>query len=86
MFYRYLDLDSEALQSLEAALEMLKIGKHDKAHRLFEHALALSPQHPDILNNYGEFIENTHNDIINADQMYFKVVTLNYFFIYIMLH
>lgn len=63
----------EALGALHVALEMRKIGKLEKALKLFEHAMALSPKHPDVLNHYGEFLEETHNDIIQADQMYFRV-------------
>ncbi|XP_075217558.1 FIC domain protein adenylyltransferase [Lycorma delicatula] len=65
----------EALSALHVALEMKKSGKLEKALRLFEHAVALSPKHPDILNHYGEFLEETHKDIIQADQLYFKALT-----------
>ncbi|CAH1393626.1 unnamed protein product [Nezara viridula] len=69
------EYELEALQSLDAALEMLKLGKIERAQKLFEHALALSPKHPDVLNNYGEFMEYTQKDIIHADHLYFKAVT-----------
>jgi len=65
--------DLEAQGSLNAALEMKKQGKMDKALRLFEHAYVLSPLHPDVLNHYGEFMEDTQKDIITADQFYFQV-------------
>jgi Tfp pilus assembly protein PilF len=67
--------ESEALSSLYAALEMKKAGKHDKALKLFKHAAALAPKHPDILNHYGEFLEETQNDIVMADQLYFQALT-----------
>jgi tetratricopeptide (TPR) repeat protein len=67
--------ESEALGSLYAALEMEKAGKHDKALKLFQHAAALAPRHPDILNHYGEFLEETQNDIMMADQLYFQALT-----------
>lgn len=67
--------ESEALSSLYAALEMKKAGKHDKALKLFKHAAALAPKHPDILTHYGEFLEETQNDIIMADQLYFQALT-----------
>jgi len=69
--------DTEALSSLHAALEMLQQGKQEKAHKLFEHALALAPKHPDILNHYGEFLETTKLDIIQADQLYFKALIVS---------
>ncbi|XP_068626568.1 protein adenylyltransferase Fic [Battus philenor] len=62
--------DAEAVVSLNAALEMKKVGKTDKALKLFQHAFALSPKHADILNHYGEFLEDTKKDIVKADQLY----------------
>lgn len=62
--------DAEAAVSLNAALEMKKMGKSDKALKLFQHAFALSPKHPDILNHYGEFLEDTKKDVVKADQLY----------------
>ncbi|XP_069684441.1 protein adenylyltransferase Fic isoform X2 [Periplaneta americana] len=54
---------------------MKKAGKHDKALKLFQHASALAPKHPDILNHYGEFLEETQNDVVMADQLYFQALT-----------
>jgi Tfp pilus assembly protein PilF len=54
---------------------MKKVGKHDKALKLFQHAAALAPRHPDILNHYGEFLEETRNDVVMADQLYFQALT-----------
>lgn len=62
--------DAEAVVSLNAALEMKKVGKAEKALKLFQHAFALSPKHADILNHYGEFLEETKKDIVKADQLY----------------
>ncbi|CAG9581956.1 unnamed protein product [Danaus chrysippus] len=62
--------DAEAVVSLNAALEMKKIGKADKALKLFQHAFALSPKHADILNHYGEFLEDTKKDVVKADELY----------------
>ncbi|CAG9136486.1 unnamed protein product [Plutella xylostella] len=62
--------DAEAVGSLHAALEMKKMGKSDKALKLFQHAFALSPKHADILNHYGEFLEDTKKDVVKADQLY----------------
>lgn len=62
--------DAEAVVSLNAALEMKKNGKTDKALKLFQHAFALSPKHADILNHYGEFLEDTKKDVVKADQLY----------------
>lgn len=62
--------DAEAVVSLNAALEMKKHGKADKALKLFQHAFALSPKHADVLNHYGEFLEDTKKDVVRADQLY----------------
>lgn len=67
--------DSEAVVSLNAALEMKKVGKSDKALKLFQHAFALSPKHADILNHYGEFLEDTKKDVVKADQLYTLALT-----------
>lgn len=67
--------ETEAEGSLHAALEMKRQGKFDKALKLFEHAYILAPLHPDVLNHYGEFLEDTQKDIIKADQLYFQAIT-----------
>ncbi|XP_014259522.1 adenosine monophosphate-protein transferase FICD homolog isoform X2 [Cimex lectularius] len=64
----------EAFSSIQAAKEMIASGKMDKAQRLFEHALALAPNSPDILNYYGEFLESTKADIVEADHHYLKAL------------
>lgn len=63
----------EALMSLMAANEMKSMGKVEKALKLIEHGIALAPKNPDLLNSYGELIETLQNDIVTADQMYYKV-------------
>lgn len=67
--------DAEAVVSLNAALDMKKNGKADKALKLFQHAFALSPKHADILNHYGEFLEDTKKDVVKADQLYTLALT-----------
>lgn len=67
--------DAEAVVSLNAALEMKKNGKADKALKLFQHAFALSPKHADVLNHYGEFLEDTKKDVVKADQLYTLALT-----------
>lgn len=69
----------EALSSLKAAIDLKKQGRLDRALKLFEHAAALAPKHPDVLTKYGEFLEKTKKDIVKADQLYFQVI-----FIYMM--
>lgn len=50
-------------------------GKLEKALKLFEHSMALAPQHPDVLNHYGEFLETTQDDVVEADHLYFQALT-----------
>lgn len=66
---------AEALTSLHLALEMKLSGKQQKAIKLFQHAVALAPCHPDILNHYGEFLEHTQNNIIKANEFYVRALT-----------
>lgn len=61
------------------ALELRLQGKMDKALRVFQHALALAPKHPEVLNKYGEYLEHSNSDVISADMMYFQVC-FNFFF------
>ena len=53
---------------------MNKVGKHVKAVKLFHHALALSPRHPDILTHYGEFLEATEQNLLEADYQYSRAL------------
>ncbi|KAG6804170.1 adenosine monophosphate-protein transferase Fic [Apis mellifera caucasica] len=66
---------AEALTSLHLALEMKLLGKQKKAIKLFQHAVALAPCHPDILNHYGEFLEYTQNDVIKANEYYVRALS-----------
>ena len=65
----------EAEINLRAALELKRAGKYEKALKVFQHSLALSPNHPTILTEYGIFIELRDNDIIQADSFYFRALT-----------
>lgn len=66
---------AEALTSLNLALEMKLSGKQKKAIKLFQHAVALAPCHPDVLNHYGEFLEYTQNNVIKANEFYVRALT-----------
>ena len=65
--------ENEALGSLKIAIEMKLNGKDEKALKLFQHAIALAPQHPEVLTHYGEFLEY-RSDVVSADQLYFKAL------------
>lgn len=66
---------AEALASLHLALEMKLSGKQEKAIKLFQHAVALAPCHPDVLNHYGEFLEETQKNVIRANEFYVRALT-----------
>lgn len=56
---------------------MKKGGKHPKAVKLFQHALALCPHHADILTHYGEFLEETEQSLIEANYHYSRALTFS---------
>lgn len=69
--------DNEALVSLSLAKEMLAQGKMDRAVKIFVHTLALYPHHPDVLNEYGEFLEHKESDVVLAEHLYSKALILS---------
>ena len=71
------DKTVEALTSVHLATDMVAKGKHQKAHKLYKHAFALDPTHPDVLNSYGEYLEKFQKDIVKAEHMYCRALTLS---------
>lgn len=67
--------DSEVYHTLQAAIAFKLSGKKHKARKLFEHAAAIAPENADVLNSYGEFLEQHQDDILTADEFYFKALT-----------
>ncbi|KAL1493144.1 hypothetical protein ABEB36_011261 [Hypothenemus hampei] len=65
--------DSEVYNTIQAALAFKMAGKNSKAMKLFEHASAMAPDNADVLNWYGEFLEQ-HYDVVTADELYFKAL------------
>jgi fido (protein-threonine AMPylation protein) len=68
---------AEALAALSLAREMLSHGKTDRALKIFLHALALYPSHPDVLNEYGEFLEHKRSDVISAEHLYCQALVVS---------
>lgn len=66
--------NTEAVKSLAAAQEMNKLGKVEKASRLFAHALALAPKNPLILLHYGEFLQEQVDDLVQADHYFARAL------------
>jgi Fic family protein len=65
-------LTGEAAAALHMALKMNDEGKSGKALKLFQQALKLSPNNPDVLNSYGEFLE--HEKLIEAENLYTRAL------------
>ncbi|EDO32183.1 predicted protein [Nematostella vectensis] len=68
-------LYGEALAALKAASAMKHGGKHSKAVKLFQQAVSLAPHHPEILLQYGEFLEQ--HDVVQAEHLYNRALTAN---------
>eukprot|EP00090_Calanus_glacialis_P028409 TRINITY_DN4564_c0_g1_i3.p1 TRINITY_DN4564_c0_g1~~TRINITY_DN4564_c0_g1_i3.p1 ORF type:complete len:531 (-),score=184.89 TRINITY_DN4564_c0_g1_i3:78-1670(-) len=72
--------NAEALNSMNAALEMAKHHKNAKAKRLFLHALALAPHNARVLLHYGLFLEESDHDghdLVEADHQYARAVVFS---------
>jgi Fic family protein len=67
--------NSEIFNILQAAIGFKLAGKNHKALKLLEHATAVAPDNPDVLNWYGEFLEQIRHDVVTADELYFKALT-----------
>lgn len=65
---------SEIQKSVQVALALRHSGKTDKALKVIEHAAAIYPNDPDVLNYYGEILEVARKDIITADELYHKAL------------
>ncbi len=65
----------EAVASVTLARDMVKSGKVDKAMKLYQHAYALDPTHPDVLVAYGEFLEKFKKDVVKAEHLYCRALT-----------
>ncbi|GIX93804.1 protein adenylyltransferase Fic [Caerostris darwini] len=74
--YKTRGSEHEALTAVQMALKMKDSLKYEKARKLLEHALTLQPLHPEVLNNYAEFLEESENDLITADHLYVKALLL----------
>ena len=72
--------NAEALKSVQLALDMKKSNKIDKARKLLEHAVALSPHNAKVLLHYGQFLEEfgrPPQDLLEADHQYIRAVTFS---------
>lgn len=48
-----------------------------QAEIIIQHALALAPDHPDILTEYGIVIEMGRKDLVQAEEYYTRALSYN---------
>jgi Fic family protein len=65
---------TESRMALSLAKKMIHEGKEDKAAKLYKYALDLDPKNGEALTSYGEFLELSKNDVVNAEHFYIKAV------------
>uniref|UniRef100_A0A7I4YN53 protein adenylyltransferase n=1 Tax=Haemonchus contortus TaxID=6289 RepID=A0A7I4YN53_HAECO len=66
--------EQEALAALSAAQSSRRSGNIKRAKMIIEHAVALAPNHPDILTEYGLFHEMLEHNVLEADHCYAKAL------------
>lgn len=69
------EMKLEAKASLQLALEMKKLGKREKAHKLLVHALSMNPDFVDALTELGTILEE--KDVVQADHLYTKALAIS---------
>jgi Fic family protein len=69
-----LGLHQEAETALHLALQLIASNKFEKARKVFEHALTLDSYNPEILVEYGQFLEHHHQDLIRAEHFYTRAL------------
>ena len=48
-----------------------------QAETIIKHALALAPNHPDILTEYGILIETVRKNVVEAEELYTRALSHN---------
>ena len=69
-------IKEEATAALHQARRLTDSGRTDRALKLFRRALEADPSSPDVLTQYGNFIEMQEKNIIRAQQMYAKALAV----------
>lgn len=70
------EMQLEAKAALQQALEMKKLGKREKAHKLLVHALSMNPDFVDALTELGTILEE-EKDVVQADHLYTKALAIS---------
>eukprot|EP00795_Rhopilema_esculentum_P012739 gene12739-3466_t len=68
-------LHPEANAALKLAAQMKAQGRKEKARKLLKQCKSLSPHHPDVLNDYGEAVED--DDVVDAEHHYALALVFN---------
>lgn len=71
------EMKLEAKAALQQALEMKKLGKIEKAHKLLVHALSMNPDFVDALTELGTILEEEKKDVVQADHLYTKALAIS---------
>lgn len=71
----FAEMKLEAKAALQLALEMRKLGKREKAHKLLVHALSMNPDFVDALTELGTILEE--KDVVQADHLYTKALAIS---------
>uniref|UniRef100_A0A914D0I1 protein adenylyltransferase n=1 Tax=Acrobeloides nanus TaxID=290746 RepID=A0A914D0I1_9BILA len=69
--------EAEAVAALQAAKKSREIGNYRRAEIIIQHAYALAPQHPDVLTEYGIFVETVRKNVLEAEGLYLKALNYN---------
>uniref|UniRef100_A0A3Q3WXC2 Protein adenylyltransferase FICD n=1 Tax=Mola mola TaxID=94237 RepID=A0A3Q3WXC2_MOLML len=69
-------MELEAKAALQQALEMKRLGKREKAHKLLVHALSMNPDFVDALTELGTILEE-EKDVVQADHLYTKALAIS---------
>ncbi|KAE9555089.1 hypothetical protein FO519_001664 [Halicephalobus sp. NKZ332] len=70
-------LESEALAALQVAKRSREKGNYQKAGLIIEQAFALGSNHPDIITEYGIYMETVKKNVIEAEGLYRKALMFN---------
>jgi hypothetical protein len=47
------------------------------AGKLYQHAMALAPRNAEVLNSFGEFLEESRQDLLQADHFFARAIGTN---------
>uniref|UniRef100_A0A183C6R9 DNA-directed RNA polymerase n=1 Tax=Globodera pallida TaxID=36090 RepID=A0A183C6R9_GLOPA len=69
--------EREAVAALQAAKRSRWEGNMRRARSIIEHAYSLAPYNPDILTEYGIYVEMARSDVVQAEGFYLKALARN---------